>query len=253
MTGGGYGANEIARRIAGRSRFAAALVKLAYPPMPTLNVMPHPVMRQVRQAIFRPGALVINVGSGALSGCGRKLWASAETDRCVVFHLDIQHGPQVDFVADAQSLPFPDSSVDSVVLQAVLEHVVAPRRVIAEAGRVLKSGGHLYIEMPFLQGFHADPHDYQRYTLEGLRQRLDKFEEVASGVSVGPFCALVWIVRDGASSLFRTPFLYAAVRFTLGWLLSPLRYLDYLLRGNRAAVRLASEYYFLCRKRRHLK
>lgn len=253
MTGGGYGANELARRIAGRSRFASALVRLAYPPMPTLNVMPLSVVREVQQALFRPGALVINIGSGALSGCGRRLWKNADTDHCTVFNLDIQPDTQVELVGDAHALPFADGSSDSVVLQAVLEHVVEPRGVIAEAERVLKPGGHLYIEMPFLQGFHADPHDYQRYTLEGLRHRLEKFEEIASGVSVGPFCALVWIIRDGASSSFRNPFLYATIRFAFGWLLGPLRYLDYLVRGNRAAVRLASEYYFLCRRRGHAK
>ncbi len=248
MNGGGYGANEIARRIAGRSRVAATLVKLAYPPMPTLNVMPPSVVRRVQAALFRPGGLAINVGSGAVSGCGRKLWKNAGTDRCAVFNLDIQSNSQVDLVGDAHCLPFADNSLDSIILQAVLEHVTEPRRVIAETERALKPGGYLYIEMPFLQGFHADPHDYQRYTLEGLRHRLEKFEEVACGVSVGPFCTLVWIVRDGASSLFRHPFLYAAVRFSLGWILAPLRYLDYLVRGNRAAVRLANEYYFLCRK-----
>ena len=35
--------------------------------------------------------------------------------------------------------------------------------------RVLKPGGYIYSEVPFLQGFHADPDDYQRYTLQGLK------------------------------------------------------------------------------------
>ncbi len=58
-------------------------------------------------------------------------------------------------------LPFRDSSFDLVVLWQVLEHVFTPeakRRVIAEATRVLKSGGHVLIETPN-QWFPVDYHD----------------------------------------------------------------------------------------------
>ena len=30
--------------------------------------------------------------------------------------------------------------------------------------RVLKPNGFIYIEVPFLQGFHADPNDFHSYT-----------------------------------------------------------------------------------------
>ena len=149
---------------------------------------------------------------------------------------------------DAHQLPLADNSVDTVVLQAVIEHLEEPDAAVAEAWRVLKPGGVLYVEMPFLQGFHADPHDYQRYTLPGLRKRLSNFDEQFSGVSVGPCCTLVWLLRDGFSSCFSSRWLFAGSRFILGWLLSPLRYLDILVRHNPAAFRLANEFYYLCRK-----
>ena len=162
--------------------------------------------------------------------------------------MDILPGDSVTLVGDAHRLPFQDNSIDSLIYQAVLEHVQDPRRVINEAARVLKPGGYLYLEVPFLQGFHADPHDFQRYTLEGVARAYQGVHGIDAGVSVGPFCTLVWIIRDGVSSCFANRFLYAASRFVAGWALSPVRYLDYLIRDNPAARRLACEYFYLCQK-----
>lgn len=58
-------------------------------------------------------------------------------------------------------LPFRDGSFDLVVLWQVLEHVFgaeSKRRVVNEAVRVLKSGGHVLIETPN-QWFPVDYHD----------------------------------------------------------------------------------------------
>lgn len=224
------------------------LMKALYPPMPTLNIMEKGRIEAIQGRLFRSGATVINVGSGGLTGCGRRLWESGLIKFTNVHHMDILAGDSVSLVGDAHRLPFQDNSIDSLIYQAVLEHVQDPRRVIDEATRVLKPGGYLYLEVPFLQGFHADPHDYQRYTLEGLRIRTKALTEIDAGVSVGPFCALVWIIRDGVSSCFSNRFLYAASRFVAGWALSPLRYFDYLIKNNPAAKRLACEYYMLCQK-----
>jgi SAM-dependent methyltransferase len=216
--------------------------------MPTLNVIPSAALGEIRAALFRPGNTVLNIGSGGLSGCGRRLWARPDVSCCHVIHMDLGGGEGVNLRGDAHVLPFSDASLDAVIMQAVLEHLAEPRAALAEAWRVLRPGGVLYVEMPFLQGFHADPHDYQRYTLQGLRRRLAGFEELASGVSVGPFCTLVWVLRDGLSSCFRNRQMYAFSRALAGWVLSPIRYLDYLARHSAAAERLANEYYFLCRK-----
>lgn len=176
------------------------------------------------------------------------MWRGAAPGAARVIHVDLGHADGVTLVADAMQLPLADATVDSVVLQAVLEHVPQPERVIDEATRVLKPGGFIYVEVPFLQGFHADPHDYQRYTLEGLRRQLAAFREIDAGVSAGPFSALVWLLRDLASSWTTQPVLFALLRFTAAWLLAPLRYLDLLIRSNRVAARLASEVYMLGQK-----
>lgn len=50
--------------------------------------------------------------------------------------------------ADGYQLPFPDNAFDVVLLIAVLEHTREPRRVLAEARRVLKRGGRTIIVVP---------------------------------------------------------------------------------------------------------
>ena len=245
---GGYGSNKLVETLGQANPLLKRLVKALYPPMPTLNIMKRYRIQSIQAHLFRFGATVVNVGSGGLSGCGYRLWQGGAATAAKVHHMDILPGDSVTLVGDAHRLPFQDNSIDSLIYQAVLEHVQDPRRVINEAARVLKPGGYLYLEVPFLQGFHADPHDFQRYTLEGLRVRTKAFTEIDAGVSVGPFCTLVWIIRDGVSSCFANRLLYAASRFVAGWALSPVRYLDYLIRDNPAARRLACEYFYLCQK-----
>jgi len=244
---GGYGSNRLAQRLAGDSKWRARAVGWLYPPMPTLNVIPEAARAIIRDAVFASDAVILNVGAGGAGGSGAWLWRTVPPS-CRVIHLDLGSAPGISLIADAAVLPFADDSVDAIALQAVLEHVRQPESVIEDAHRVLKPGGHLYIEMPFLQGFHADPDDYQRYTLEGLRWHLRRFHLVGSGVSVGPFCTLVWLLRDGASSWTAQPLIHAAFRFAAGWLFSPLRYLDFLVRNNRVSTRLANEFYALVRK-----
>ncbi len=76
---------------------------------------------------------------------------------------------QPDVFGDGQRLPFASGSFDSVVLLDVLEHLSAPSDAMAEAHRVLKPGGVLVMQVPFLYPLHDQPHDFQRWTEHGLR------------------------------------------------------------------------------------
>ncbi|MFD1298902.1 class I SAM-dependent methyltransferase [Lysobacter gummosus] len=75
-----------------------------------------------------------------------------------------------DVFADAAHLPFADGVFDAVICLEVLEHVPDPQRVLDEISRVLRSGGVVWLSMPFLYPIHDAPHDYQRFTLHGLKR-----------------------------------------------------------------------------------
>jgi len=65
-------------------------------------------------------------------------------------------------------IPFELNHFDSILCIGVLEHVENPEEAVPELFRVLKPGGHLILEVPFLQPEHKVPTDYQRYTKDGL-------------------------------------------------------------------------------------
>ena len=77
-------------------------------------------------------------------------------------------------LGDAHDLPFVDAAFDAAVIQAVLEHVVDPQRVVAELHRVLREDGVLYSEVPFMQQVHEGAYDFTRYTDLGHRRRVLK-------------------------------------------------------------------------------
>ncbi|MGW8369153.1 MAG: class I SAM-dependent methyltransferase [Gammaproteobacteria bacterium] len=80
---------------------------------------------------------------------------------------------------DIESLEFEDGSFNAAVCWSVLEHVPHPHKAIAELYRVLKPGGMIWVQLPFLFPYHSSPHDYWRVTPDGLRIWMEEFEEVA--------------------------------------------------------------------------
>jgi SAM-dependent methyltransferase len=73
-----------------------------------------------------------------------------------------------DIYGDAQELPILTSSIDTVLLLDVLEHLPQPRKCMLEIRRVLKDGGKLILQVPFLYPAHDRPLDFHRWTVHGL-------------------------------------------------------------------------------------
>jgi len=109
-----------------------------------------------------------------------------------IIGTDVYLSPHVDVVCDGHNLPFVNGCFDGVVIHAVLEHVLDPPRVVAEAHRVLAESGLVYSESPFLQGVHEGAFDFTRWTDLGHRRLFRMFEEVDRGVVAGPATMLVW-------------------------------------------------------------
>ena len=147
-------------------------------------------------AAERPRVLV--VGGGTLGAGMAPLLDHPAIDAT---ETDVWIGPRTRLVCDGHDLPFADGTFDAVVCQAVLEHVIDPPRVIGEIHRVLRPGGLLYAEIPFMQQVHEGAHDLTRYTYVGLRRLARDFDEIAAGAVCGPGMALAWSVRAYAVTL----------------------------------------------------
>jgi ubiquinone/menaquinone biosynthesis C-methylase UbiE len=236
---GGYGSNYI------KGKFKW-LLHFFYPPIPIQNIISKSKYREISNYIFNNSFKTLNVGSGDFIGVGAGLWKYSSGE---VINLDIQEGFKVDIVGDAHHLPFKDKIFDSVIMQAVLEHLHTPDQALKEAFRVLKPNGFLYLEVPFLQGFHADPHDYYRYTQIGILKMTQNYGSILmKGVSSGPFSVINWIIRDLFSNLTPYKKLNLIIRFLISWLSFPLKYLDFLVKHTKASERLACENYYLIKK-----
>ncbi len=78
-------------------------------------------------------------------------------------------GVPVDF---NKPLPYADDSFDFVLLFNALYIAEDPPALMREIRRVLRSGGHVLIASPFLANEMREPHDYVRFTSEGLLRLL---------------------------------------------------------------------------------
>ena len=104
-----------------------------------------------------------------------------------IITLDLAPFDGVDLVGNALRMPLASDSVDLIINTGVLEHVENVEKVVAEFHRVLRPGGVVYTEIPFMQGYHPDPTDFQRLTYQGLRRTFEAFVVEEMEVSSGPF------------------------------------------------------------------
>jgi SAM-dependent methyltransferase len=210
-------------------------------PGSSLNVSAPMVAHRIL-TLAAPGWRILNLGSGSgfREGFNRAEFARL---RRQVINLDIYLNKGVDVVADGERLPFAPDVFDAMINQAVLEHVAHPQAVVCEIFRTLRPGGYVYIEVPFLQGYHPDPKDFRRFTTEGLEQLLAEFEEVEMGICAGPSTALASFLRYYAAIWFNTDWLSRAAYWLAGWFVFPLKYLDLLLNSKRRAIQFSSALY----------
>lgn len=181
--------------------------------------------------------IILNVGSGGISYPNST-------------NMDIDLFENVDLVADAHHLPIKNNSVDLVILYHVLEHLTQPQVAVNELFRVIKPGGSIFIEVPFIQRFHGYPNDYYRFSIEGIREINKKFKEISVGSSGGPVAALNeflvnflrLITEDNKLLLFPLLILISPVLFCL-------KYLDGYLLKKKGAYILASGVYFVGKKK----
>ena len=114
-------------------------------------------------------------------------------------------GPDV--FAQGESLPFRDASLDTVLGLSMLTYFEEPARMLEEAARVLRPGGHLVMEFTQMARTHDDLRDYWRFTPDGAAVLLERagLEPVAF-VPIGGLWARVGVaMTDGLQRINRGP------------------------------------------------
>lgn len=216
-------------------------------PSPSVNLASKRVLARVRQLLSEtPAVVILVVGAGRQRKWLDERLGAGETVRVVYSDIDV--GADVDLFCDGHELPFGANVFDAVVTTAVLEHVLYPERVASEIHRVLKIGGLLYSEMPFMQQVHEGAYDFTRYTLSGHRRLLNGFSEIESGMVAGPGTAMVWAIENFALAFVAYPALRKPTKALFRTLFAWLKHFDRLLVNRPEAMDGASCTYLLGRK-----
>ena len=153
-------------------------------------------------------------------------------------------------IADAHLLPFKGDCFDIVYSIAVLEHVQKPWVVADEICRVLRQGGHVVVELPFLNVIH-DQHDYFRFTDKGIRSLFDesRFNSILEQVSAGGGSFLSVFFLEYFKQFIPTKYLRALWHLSMRYVFCLLKYLDLLIDSSKGLRITANSFSFIGRKR----
>ncbi len=155
------------------------------PDAPPVSAHPYPetVVKLIRD---NPDKLFLDVGAGL-----------RPTYYGNVINTEIYPSVSTDVLCVGESMPFASDQFDFVFCFATLEHTKRPWDVAAEICRVLKPGGTVMIDYPFMQPVHGYPHHYFNATPMGNRSLFEPDCDIAS-VEVGwhhhPMIGLQWMM-----------------------------------------------------------
>jgi len=109
-------------------------------------------------------------------------------------YLNIDQKTNPDYCCSAYNLPIQDHSIDMALMIEVLEHLDNPTRALEEAYRVLKHRGSIILTVPFLFPIHADPDDFQRWTLNKIENELKNIGFVK--INIKPMGSIYAVIYD---------------------------------------------------------
>lgn len=214
-------------------------------PKLSANLSDRRIIQQLIDILFSntnsPTVLVIGSGTHPRTRGMKKLYKTSSIN---LIKTDVSPTSDADIFCDAHDNPFKDETIDGVIIQAVLEHVIDPKRCIQEIHRVLKKTGIVYSSIPFMQQVHSGRYDFTRFTHLGHRSLFRNFDEIESGLVAGPGTSLAWayryFLRSFVKSDFAAKLMFLFARLTGFW----LKYFDYILKNTPGALDAASCTYF---------
>lgn len=188
----------------------------------------------------RDNLKILIIGGGTI-GSGMNNFYKAFKKNILAF--DIYNNPNIQFIADAHNIPIKNKIFDLIIIQAVLEHVLNPYKVVDECQRLLKIDGLIYAETPFMQQVHEGAYDFMRFTDSGHRYLFKNFSILKSGPVAGVGTSLLWSISYFFGGLFRSIMVKNIVRVFFFW----LRYFDFLVPDSHN-IDGASGVYFIGKK-----
>lgn len=212
-----------------------------------LNISGQANMQKLGDLLFEQAELpvILNIGGKHPASACAHLCARPDV---VCYESDVMLRPRTNLIADPCNLPFADASVDLILIDGVLEHLLEPFIVADEIHRVLKANGLVYSDTPFMLQVHGGAIDFFRFSHLGHRRLFRRFEEIASGITSGPAVALGYSIQYFLLSFGRSNtarfVVKAFCRLTLFW----LKYFDLVLAQKPGALDAAHGLYFMGRK-----
>lgn len=185
---------------------------------------------------------------GSVDGVGIKHLKNILKNDDLLIETDVSYGPNTTIICDAHEIPFADNSFDLIIAQAVLEHVLDPFKCVNEMNRVLKNGGLIYAETPFMQQVHGGKYDFLRFTDIGHRRMFRNFREIQRGVIAGAASSLTWSLKYFLTSFANSKKVDRILSYTGTFLFFWVKYFDIILNKTKGSIDAASGLYFLGRK-----
>jgi len=213
-------------------------------PRPSVNLSADRCFETMKQRLHdcAHAPIVLVVGSGT----GGKGMARLQADpRLRIINIDPSPTSGAALFCDGHDLPFRSGTVDGVVIQAVLEHVLDPVRCVAEIHRVLRPDGLVYSEIPFLAPAHEHGFDFTRFTLLGHRRLFRHFREIDRGAVAGPASALAGTWRHFLATFGPSPRLSRKILLASRLATLAFEHIDQLIGQRAAGLDSAACTYFL--------
>jgi len=155
------------------------------------------------------------VGGGNLGVGVAALYSDPDLE---IISFDVYWSEAISFIADGHDIPLVDNGAHGVWIQAVLEHVLDPQRVVSELHRVTCTNGYIYAKVPFMQMVHEEPYDFTRFSHSGLRWLFRNFDELSARSIDGPGTTLRWSLRYFVLSISRSKNMATAIYWSCIWL-----------------------------------
>jgi SAM-dependent methyltransferase len=112
-------------------------------------------------------------------GCGtapyKKFFLQFADEYIGVDWTNSLHNSKADIVSNLnKKIELDDQYADTIISISVLEHLCEPQNFLNESYRVLKYGGNMILQVPWMWMIHEAPYDYFRYTPYGLKYMFEK-------------------------------------------------------------------------------